>query len=490
MGSTDAALNQILKDVAPSDETLQATKERRDAVLKAAAGFPGFLRSYKSGSIGHHTANDDTDADCGVVLDRRSRPELGPDGDGVGPNAVVDEMREFVRTSLKGDYPYVRFRVTKRAIKINFNEPLPGGTDPTVDLVVALTRKESQQGLWIPNREQKRWDASHPEKHTELMRSEPTALRRKRARVVRLAKAWNKEIDQPGLSGFNITALALESVGEEGTLAECLANFFEHASRSLEQRLTLDPAGVSPPIKVLGDRGAVVKRLSRAGEKFRHALDNDRDKAEVLATLGKLYPSCASVDKDAVKREQFAQTLRKDNSGVGVVAGGGLALRSESPNAKPIKTTRAYGGRRRQFGKRMGGPWYGEDKTRLLFEREAKQCFPNIRSKTRHKESARCYVVDVEVPSFGARTVEIRFDKTNPMAPSVRVLSEPMDSPHRYHDGALCMWHPDDNHDQRWEFRDGLVPLIGLTIAHLFREAYWRETREWLGPEAPHDRRG
>ena len=119
----DAALNQILKDVAPSDETLRATRERRDAVLKAAAGFPGFLRSYKSGSIGHHTANDDTDADCGVVLDRRSRPALGPDGDGVGPNAVVDEMREFIRDSLKGDYPDVRFRVTKRAIKSASTSP-------------------------------------------------------------------------------------------------------------------------------------------------------------------------------------------------------------------------------------------------------------------------------------------------------------------------------------------------------------------------------
>ena len=489
MGSTDAALNQILKDIAPSDETLQATKERRDAVLKAAAGFRGFLRSYKSGSIGHHTANDDTDADCGVVMDRRSRPELGPDGDGVGPNAVVDEMREFIRASLKVDYPDVRFRVTKRAIKISFNEPLPGGTDPTVDLVVALTRKEHQQGLWIPNREQGWWDASHPEKHTELMRSEPAELRRKRAKVVRLAKAWNKEFDQPGLSGFNITALALESVGEEGTLAECLANFFEHASRSLEQRLTPDPAGVSPPIKVMGDRESVVKRLSRAGEKFRHALDNDKDKAEVLSTLGKLYPSCASVDKDAAEREQFAQTLRTGNSGVGVVAGG-LASLSGAPDAKPIKTTRAYGGkRRRQFGKRKEGPWYGEDKPRLQFEKDAVQCFPSIRAKT-YKKLERCYNLDVEVPSYGVERVSIRFEKEKPKLPKVRALDHPNGSPHRYGDDTLCMWHPGDNRDQVWEFQDGLVSLIGLTIAHLFREAYWRETGEWLGPEAPHDRKG
>lgn len=484
MGNMDAALNQILKDVAPSDETLRATRERRDAVLKAAAGFPGFLRSYKSGSIGHHTANDDTDADCGVVLDRRSRPALGPDGDGVGPNAVVDEMREFIRASLKGDYPDVRFRVTKRAIKISFNEPLPGGTDPTVDLVVALTRKEPQQGLWIPNREKERWDASHPEKHTELMRDEPAELRRKRAKVVRLAKAWNKGFDQPWLSGFNITALALESVGEEGTLAECLANFFEHASRSLKQRLTLDPAGVSPPIKVMGDRESVVKRLSRAGEKFRHALDNDKDKAEVLSTLGKLYPSCSSVGKASVEREQFAQSLRKGNSGVGV-ASGGLALRTGTSNPKPLKTTRAYGGRQRSYGKRGGGPWYGTDRDRLLFERGAKHAFPSLRSKTCRKVG-RCYTLEVEVPSFGTERIEIRFAKTAPETPAVRVLDAPANSPHRYDDGTLCMWYPLDDEESRWVFEDGLLSLIGLTIAHLFREAYWRETNEWLGPEAPH----
>ena len=338
--------------------------------------------------------------------------------------------------------------------------------------------------MWIPNREKERWDASHPEKHTELMRGEPAELRRKRAKVVRLAKAWNKEFDQPWLSGFNITALALESVGEEGTLAECLANFFEHASRSLNQRLTLDPAGVSPPIKVMGDRESVVKRLSRAGEKFRHALDNDKDKAEVLSTLGKLYPSCSSVDKASVEREQFAQSLRKGNSGVGVVEGG-LAPLSVAPNAKQMKTTRAYGGKRRQLGKRRGGPWYGEDKRRLRFEQDATQYFPSIRAKT-YKKYGRRYTLDVEVPSYGTQRVDIRFEKGKPELPKVRVVDNPNGSPHRYEDDTLCMWHPSDNRDQQWEFRDGLVSLIGLTIAHLFREAYWRETGEWPGPEAPH----
>lgn len=62
----------------------------------------------------------------------------------------------------------------------------------------------------------------------------------------------------------------------------------------------------------------------------------------------------------------------------------------------------------------------------------------------------------------------------------------PTDSPHRYGGEELCMWHPADPAEQRWVFGDGLLQLIGIVARHLFREAWWRETGEWPGPEAPH----
>jgi hypothetical protein len=48
------------------------------------------------------------------------------------------------------------------------------------------------------------------------------------------------------------------------------------------------------------------------------------------------------------------------------------------------------------------------------------------------------------------------------------------------------MWHPDDPDERRWVFSDGLGSLIDHVALHLYREAYWRTTGEWLGPEAPH----
>ena len=186
MQNTASYLNDLHAKLAPSGDTLSTARSRRDEVLSQARDYPGALRTYISGSIAHRTANQDTDGDCGVVLDRRSYPKLGPDGDGEGPNQIVEDFRELLRDRLKQDHPDIRFRVTKRAIKISFNEPLDDGSDPSVDLIVALTRKG--QGLWIPNNEARDWDASDPEYHTKVLTADPAGLRRVRAKVIRLGR--------------------------------------------------------------------------------------------------------------------------------------------------------------------------------------------------------------------------------------------------------------------------------------------------------------
>lgn len=62
----------------------------------------------------------------------------------------------------------------------------------------------------------------------------------------------------------------------------------------------------------------------------------------------------------------------------------------------------------------------------------------------------------------------------------------PRESPHRYAGVALCMWHPDDPVSARWTPADGIDDLLFRVRNHLFREAWWRDTKEWLGAEAPH----
>ena len=167
--NTTILLDDIRSQIAPHDDALKEARARRDAVCDAAESFGSTNRTFASGSIAHRTANcpihhrdAGLDADCGVVLDRRAFPNLGPDSIlRLGPNTVVHEMAEHLERELKARYPKLRVKVTKRAILLTFNEPLSGGEDPTVDIVVGLDRV-GQPGLWIPNTESSTWDPSDP----------------------------------------------------------------------------------------------------------------------------------------------------------------------------------------------------------------------------------------------------------------------------------------------------------------------------------------
>ena len=48
------------------------------------------------------------------------------------------------------------------------------------------------------------------------------------------------------------------------------------------------------------------------------------------------------------------------------------------------------------------------------------------------------------------------------------------------------MWFPGDPPSMQWRLSHGLLDLLDAIRAHLFREAWWREHGEWLGPEVMH----
>jgi len=140
-----------------------------------------------------------------------------------------------------------------------------------------------------------------------------------------------------------------------------------------------------------------------------------------------------------------------------------------------------------RYGKRTGGHWYGEDFPRLMFERGASLYFPSLLSLTitSGHNAGRRYRLTVNVPHYKTRRVQILFRKDSPKTSRVSV-DGPADSKHRFSSGDLCMWYPEDLVENRWVFEDGLVSLIGHIVAHLFREAWYRETGEWPGPEVDH----
>jgi len=343
-----SALIDVLDDVraqlAPDEAVLKEARERRQVVLDAARSFPGSLRRFNSGSLAHGTANCPVhqrdrglDADCGVVLDRRAYPALGPDGNGVPPDGVVAEMLDHILDEVHAVYGNARISTSKRALFVEFDAPFPTGEDPTVDLIVALTRA-AEPGLWIPNLDSHRWDPSHPEKHTELFVGGSDALRSIRARAVRLAKAENKRSGVPPLVSFNVEAFGLMFVESGMGLADALGALWRKGAADLRTRLTPDPAGVSAPIKV-EDRREAVARLEYAASQFELAQLRPDDERWVRSQLRPLWPDFIG-DIGQESKARLAASMKRKTS-VGVTSAG-LLTTSPSPDEE-LKHPRSYG---------------------------------------------------------------------------------------------------------------------------------------------------
>lgn len=344
---TAQLLDVIRSQIAPNDEALKEARGRRDAVRDAAEAFGSTNRTFASGSIAHRTANCPVhrrdaglDADCGVVLDRRAYPYLGPDGVlGQGPNEVVNQMADHLYRELRGKYPRLKVEVTKRAVLLAFNEPLPGGEDPTVDIVVGLDRAR-MPGLWIPNTESNTWDPSHPEKHTELLTAEPAALRLVRQHAIRLAKAENKRTEQPPLCSFNIEAFGWMFVKPGMSDAEALLAIWRDGAADLAQRLTPDPARVSADIKVK-DHDWALRSLRYAAGQLQSALDHDNDAEWVRKALAPLFPEFVPPALNAFSKAQVVAGSRVPGSQLRFGAGGVLGLSGATVNT----SVRSFGER-------------------------------------------------------------------------------------------------------------------------------------------------
>jgi hypothetical protein len=326
-------LTDVRRQIAVDDDVLSETKDRRNLVKSHARSFPGALKIFDSGSVAHGTVNKPvSDADCGVVLDRRVYPELGPDGEDVSPNDVVWGMAVHVLAGVLEEYPEATFEVCKRAILFEFAEPVADEQDPSVDLIVALTRADGD-GRWIPNTEAEDWDASDPEEHTRLLNGPDIATRVHRARVIRLAKAAVKQDTTPVVSSFNLEALALEHVDSDNTIAESLRDLLLDGADALDKGLTDDPAGVSDPIKLPDGvlRSTAIARLRELGSAISRAIEAD-NLEEAEEALSDAYPDY--VESGAGIRSLGEALRRQKRAQIGAAFGTGAA---------DLKPSRAFG---------------------------------------------------------------------------------------------------------------------------------------------------
>ena len=335
-------LNEVRTSIEPDDASLREARNRLALVRDHAGTFYGALRTYRSGSLAVHSMNDPvSDGDGGVVLNRNYYPGLGPEGtQEEEPADVVDELRAHLGPLIRETYPDAKVHKSKRGPKILFHAPLPDGSDPTVDIVLALTRKEGE-GIWIPNLDEDSWDPSHPEKHVALFNDSAPAFRSTRRKITRLAKAWNKQYTEPGASSFEVSVWAWEFVESGMGVASGLQALFDQAATRLENGdPTPDPAKVSDDLRLLVDASKMAPRLRAAATQLETALDSDDDDEirDAVSTVFSKY-------LDAAATSSLAAATATLKAGTAVAASAlGIAVPA---NTAAASTSRAYGGPRR-----------------------------------------------------------------------------------------------------------------------------------------------
>lgn len=131
--------------------------------------------------------------------------------------------------------------------------------------------------------------------------------------------------------------------------------------------------------------------------------------------------------------------------------------------------------------------WYARPAARIIFHRQLAACGMPVRvaRPPRSHRGGFALAVRLRVTDVPEQTITIAFGPAGCTVPEV-YTDGPSESPHRYSDGALCMWYPGDPAEQRWTRRDGPAALLGQVVAHVLREEWWRRTGEWPGDEAGH----
>jgi len=336
MSTVTDILNEVSAQIDADPEALAEARNRLRIALDVAASYNGQLRTYRSGSLAAHTMIDPvSDGDGGLILDRRSHPNLGPEGKGETPTEIVESLRAYMGPVIRKTYPKAWVTTSKRGPMVYFGCPI-NDQNPTVDIVVALTRK-NDPGLWIPNLKTGKWDPSHPQHHVDLLNSGTTSYKRIRRQVIRLAKAWNNQFDRPGVSSFLLSVWALEFIEPGMGVAAGLHALFDGAATRLEANLaTPDPAEVSQDLELELPRKQVLSRMRSAAEALQEAISNKSDPATVRDALARMYwKYVSSPQQTALANSAAALSARKP------ITTDTLGLK-----AKPviIPPTRSYGG--------------------------------------------------------------------------------------------------------------------------------------------------
>lgn len=482
MTFVNEVLQRVVRNTKISKEVTDEAKARRDLVFQIAETYDGALNTVKSGSIAHGTlALKLDDADGSLVLDRTHYPEYSPDGDGKAPNDLVEDVADYLRPLVQEVFPDVYVSTAhKRAIYFRFRSPMDDEQkhDPTVDLVVSLSRDDG--GLWIPNLNREIWQPSDPATHTSMVLQAKKDTNYKIVKIIRLAKLHAKQWSNPTLlSSFHLTALALETQDRNRSVADGLIDLFRHAEKQLARNNTPDPAGISESIKIPEgrDREKLVKKLKKAADSLEEAIDLESTGGTLDEISDALRPFFWNVEMGEILDNAILEEQRKQiNEGLRTQVG--VAISNSPLSTRPVINPRAYNDSSLAVTRRAGSYATNEKFDKDAFDSEYDILWKSI------GEEKTTYTVVMKIPTHGSAAVTINVFQ-NRASVYVGGMSQLR---HVNSDGSLCLFYPLDPPERKWNVSNGLLSLLDMIKVHLYKEVeFKRNGGTWLGEEVHGD---
>lgn len=241
------------------------TSTRQESVRDAVANEMDVLVSFLTGSYARSTMIaplENADIDIVVVLD----PIYFESN---GQASILDKVK---RALLKTYTKTPKISRNGQAVTITF-------TDFVVDVVPAFNRKGG--GYLIPDSVQKKWIATNPKIHVEIMADENKNHDSDLVPIIKMIKGWNKNIGYSFVS-FRLELLAIE-IFKNITISDYpsgMRYFFDKGRKCIRYKAK-DPVSYGGEISGLRNINTQVEAVSRFETAYNRAM-----KAEQYARDG------------------------------------------------------------------------------------------------------------------------------------------------------------------------------------------------------------
>jgi Nucleotidyltransferase domain len=267
--SVNSGFDELQRAADADLDSVREARRRRDVFRKALPAARDVVEVIPTGSLARGTHKDPIhDVDVVAVFDPAEHPGWGDPG-GSAQDAL-EHARDLVNEKLGSngtEGEEVRLtRVQNHAVKCFLDDPDEEGAF-TVDVTPALRHPE--RGIWIPERENRKWVRSDPETLNTMV-ARRHAEWGQFAKLVRVLKRWNSD-HGAHMKSLVIEVLALHHL-PVADRPDALARFFAAAQEAVWSTVE-DPAGLCGEIQPDLDQDAASAALASAADGAARAVE-------------------------------------------------------------------------------------------------------------------------------------------------------------------------------------------------------------------------